>query len=331
MIMNEDENEWIDDFINMYFSYDAIDIHQGFALKDQYIPKKLYRYRPLSNGKEDRTFQEIASQTVCLSRANKLNDPFDCVGYCDIEKAVEILPQHRIDGFISVFDSYEETQRIPREELLRGLKGDNWFVNIQKLINKYCPEDWKPIIYDVFLGWKTMFETEAFNIGRIAKERMALCSFTESNTNMPMWNFYADEYRGVCIEYNMDLLPKGSAYRRMMFPVLYADDLFNVTKYTSISPRSAIHDLGVRIAIQKHTDWQYEKEWRIAADLEKCQEETEGRFDQTISFPFISAIYMGKEINDMHEKRLQAISQEMRIPLSKMALGLKGVEFTEKL
>ena len=116
-----------------------------------------------------------------------------------------------------------------------------------------------------------------------------------------------------------------------MFPIEYRDELFDMTEYASVNKKKIHPNLGLRIATIKHTDWQYEKEWRYAFDVEKCMVATNGLFDQKLIFPVVSAVYMGNEIEKAHEDELVKICYEKGIPLREMQLGFKGVVFTEKL
>lgn len=41
-----------------------------------------------------------------------------------------------------------------------------------------------------------------------AKANIGICSFSEVHNHGPMWAYYADEFRGICIAYNLPKLLK---------------------------------------------------------------------------------------------------------------------------
>ena len=328
--MKNRNQKWIGDFIDYYFSFDSESRKIALELKEKYIPEKLYRYRSFNPEKKDQTFKEITCQELFMAKATALNDPFDCVGFCDMEKAIEKLPNDRIDDIISTFDILESVKEIPRNELISAISGFRWLECIHRLMNKYCSDTDIKEMDKALLIIRITLENESYEIGRMAKDRTVICSFTETNTNMPMWNHYASEYKGICIEYCMANFSKGSPNRNCMFPVEYRDELFDMSEYASVYRKKIHPDLGLRIAICKHSDWQYEKEWRYAFDVEKCMDITNGLFDQKVIFPAVSAVYMGYNIDKVHEDKLAEICSERGIPLKKMQLGLNGVDFTNR-
>ncbi len=103
---------------------------------------------------------------------------------------------------------------------------------------------------------------EAFSILRFA-------CFTKRHDSNPMWAHYADNHRGVCLEFRfMRPPPEGSDAARLgvgflmdpafvgHYPVRYSNDFAQV---------AAINDIGSAIQIlhTKHPDWSYEQEVRF--------------------------------------------------------------------
>ena len=48
------------------------------------------------------------------------------------------------------------------------------------------------------------------------KERYRSACFSQDNDNAPMWAFYGDNHKGICIEYNFH---KDMNFRDSVFPV----------------------------------------------------------------------------------------------------------------
>lgn len=66
---------WKDDFLTLYTSAENGDHVKDLTLKREHLPKKLYRYRPLT--KPDNIKNEICNGIVFLAPPFMMNDPFD--------------------------------------------------------------------------------------------------------------------------------------------------------------------------------------------------------------------------------------------------------------
>lgn len=162
---------------------------------------------------------------------------------------------------------------------------------------------------------------------------------TEDKNSAPMWENYAGGYQGFCIEYDFSNLEKKS-FREIknlvyLSPVIYKDkkpylDMFpffkmSVEEYIFNEKLSYDHSLQVEINRQllyKHIDYAFEKEWRFAI-------KNENNFVQP--FPFVSAIYMGKDITENNIKHLKVIAKKLRVPLYKQKVNqlLNTLDFEE--
>ena len=159
--MDRNNQNWIHDFITLYFTKDKVSQRRAMDLKDRHIPKKLYRYRPFRVGEEQQTLDEIESQNIFMQYANKLNDPFDSAGFCDFEKALLKLPVDRIEKMISIFLSSQETKHIPRKKVIAALQCTNWIEGVQQLVKSDCSIETIQELNDAILEWKAEFIKES--------------------------------------------------------------------------------------------------------------------------------------------------------------------------
>ena len=93
---------------------------------------------------------------------------------------------------------------------------------------------------------------------------------------------------------------------------------FDIVKFLSCAAEEQIHhDLSWRnspeliadINMQfyyKNADYDYEKEWRFSI---------KNRNNSKRPFPFVSAIYAGKDIKPRNLQRLKKIAKKLRVPL----------------
>ncbi|MDR3602071.1 MAG: DUF2971 domain-containing protein [Desulfosporosinus sp.] len=80
-------------------------------------------------------------------------------------------------------------------------------------------------------------------------------SLSEDNSNILLWAHYADNHKGICIEFStMNLNSIFSTIKRMNYsstvPVIHRN-------------QRAVSELANDIFLNKTIDWSYEKEWRI--------------------------------------------------------------------
>lgn len=92
--------------------------------------------------------------------------------------------------------------------------------------------------------------------------------FSESEDSLLMWAHYANNHRGMCVEY--DLLEINRILRFTAIPVIYSGER---TCFNFFIPESIEQD-GLKLFIQsvtsKSPEWSYEKEWRIIRDQGAC-------------------------------------------------------------
>ena len=158
---------------------------------------------------------------------------------------------------------------------------------------------------------------------------------TENKASGPMWEHYADNYSGYCIEYDFSIwenLPfddiKNLIY---IFPVSYLEEKppFDVEPYFQLAVKSFYGEemptellLSIEIELnkqllRKHLDYDFEKEWRFTIK-HTC--------GQTLLFPFVSAIYLGKDITKENETRLFEIAAKLNVKVYKQKMSFFGNE-----
>jgi hypothetical protein len=91
--------------------------------------------------------------------------------------------------------------------------------------------------------------------------KFGLVSFSSAPDDLPLWAYYAGNFRGLCLEFDTEALTVGDFQGEDLVPVKYAR--------TALPPLS-LADLGLnqmqkavlaRIT-RKRSEWQHEKEWR---------------------------------------------------------------------
>jgi hypothetical protein len=127
------------------------------------------------------------------------------------------------------------------------------------------------------------------------REKVGICSFSDTFKNTAMWAHYSDQCSGICIGYRTDSLLDG------------LDDQYSLVRiqYVDSSPMLTSEDAkdGSRAARKllsfKNDGWQYEREWRLLSDKESLAR---------VSSPdCISSIRMGFNIEKRHQDAIKKL------------------------
>lgn len=325
-----------------------------------HVPQKLYKYRRCSR----KNFRALKEGCIYMPCADDFKDPFDYTLNFDLSKQTEELAR-----FFEL--NLDQIVFAGIQELLKKLRVRAYgftIKNVQFIRKNYFLEDGtcleekfeKEIISkgnfkDVSLYKKAkefiatykanngariyeMAENMAQSINEMSrqprKQSLVYCMAEDASCG-PMWENYADVYKGFCIEYDFSTWQnkpfneiKNLVY---LLPVIYLKEkpVFNMVPFFELATRQFVfgEEVGENIPLQielnkqllwKASDYDYEKEWRFAI-------KNEGNNYQ--SFPFVSAIYMGKDITDNNVKHLKVIARKLEIPLYKQKLNYYGNEY----
>lgn len=157
---------------------------------------------------------------------------------------------------------------------------------------------------DLFKCYSTEKSFNDIVLGRyeIYRSLFGLTSFSEENDNSLMWAHYADESRGVCVEYEVDVDNVN------LFPVTYTNTL------PSLSTSDIIFDSKnsmIKVLTTKSIDWSYEREWRLVhEEIDQFRNEKEGGL---VSIPFkITCIIFGHRIDNTLLEKFQCILDDLK-------------------
>lgn len=100
------------------------------------------------------------------------------------------------------------------------------------------------------------------------KATTGVSCLSESEKSLLMWAHYANNHRGICVEY--DLLKINSVLGFTAVPVIYSEGR---TCFDCFDPQIIEKDtqkLLIQSLTSKSPEWSYEKEWRIVRDQGAC-------------------------------------------------------------
>lgn len=173
---------------------------------------------------------------------------------------------------------------------------------------------------DVFEG--TMSEPGYYiqpDDNKVLGELVSLKCFSEDWRNLLMWAHYANKYFGICVEYDLTLLPDNDYVFSYLYPVLYKNNRRQISHFIKNSARelrafkaalllreypNSVDWMNNVTAwyLEKSKDWKYEKEWRIIVpffDRYAAEHSEDGRYEHNvyengvIPFDCATAVYLG--------------------------------------
>ena len=195
---------------------------------------------------------------------------------------------------------------------------------------------------DIFEGLSVNIEDITRNELSELHDLVFLKAFSESFNNLLMWGQYADNYSGICIEYDLRDMIEHKDYYWHLFPVCYRSKRFVGTVFSHYTIKSLkqyrkeptlddaefLRDV-IPLYLVKPEEWEYEKEWRIIVPKFYMDEEWEegGVIDnyefpylysinkRAIDFPYISKVYLGARIPNMQKEHIIEICKRDGIPV----------------
>lgn len=351
--MQVDKTEIQDYIVRMFENEDSLktdnDVSREFIRENvSRIPNgRLYKFRTCSNY----NFNSLKEQKIWASLAKDFRDPLDSQVKIDFNKSADSIQEWSETSMLKIAEEAfsREAAELNRayvlsdEETIRFCEacfdknGNPLLENIDEFIRKICDgEDINKIraYFDLLAqkgpGALEMIIEEQLskrfeNLQEVFRKTTKIFCLSETYENAALWENYADNYEGFCVEYcfdgwkDMDYSVARHVFN--LFPVFYLDengvditflvDGFMRTRFLQDDSWQrnyrAFSEMSMQI-LYKTQPYSYEREWRLVLGGEK---------DNLVSFPFASAIYAGKDIKERNLQRLRNIAKQLGIPLYK--------------
>jgi hypothetical protein len=266
-----------------------------FRLKEQHFPSAFFKYKAFN----DKTILSLETNTIWLAEISSLNDPFECSIQFDNDECLRVYYadkkfQRSFKKMFGIALSKKETTAIvksskPYQEYCRICRAKN------VIITKSSEQQLK----DIQLRFTEILEETNQNI--------KITCFTEHHDSLLMWAHYADQHKGICIEY--DFIGEDHL-RPFLQPIVYSDKIHKIGVFEELD-----FLLKIGSSLIKSVDWDYEDEWRLT--IFKQKEE----MPLSVHVPNPKAIYLGTrfEQNKQDDKRrLLELMTAKEIPVYRM-------------
>lgn len=211
---------------------------------------------------------------------------------------------------------------------------------------------------DIFEGLSCEIDENVIeNLGML-KDIAYLKSFTENKNDLLMWANYADEYKGMCVKYDLRDVKAEDPLLYHLFPVIYTDK-----RYTKANLRFSYQELKrlkydleecnvpysldflqdiMGLFVSKSECWKNEREWRLIVtylqmnlnyDEVGSDDETQMLYsikDRNVSFPYAKAIYLGPRMRKSVKDHLKEIGQKIGAEVYEVSLSKDTYDLEEK-
>lgn len=285
--------------------------------QDAPVPQFLYKYRLF----DEHTFDMLDNGYVYLCPAERLDDPSECKVDFSVQDFYDLhtnrLTFKGVEMILSYIKPYTTEENFLRlkEIVYRTLSADGLgqgpnlleaYFEMQGLV----PEDnLVPLINQLRNIPEKINEPQTrqqfiklFSLAHDARRDMGICSLSELKDCAEMWQNYADNSKGYCIEYDMHEYENLYA----LFPVVYDDFretnivinilfsfigemIFGISNGQIPADKSQF----IRMFLTKDLIWSYQKEWRLLGDA-----------NVKLSAPKLNAIYLGKNISKENKQQM---------------------------
>jgi len=293
-------------------------------------PKCLYKYRPF----DKYSFDMLENEYLYLCPAEKEDDETECMTTVDFERLVDLetnnLKRECVNQIIELIKPYssEETYENAKNKILAITRKDgtvpaNFMLDLSLELQEMAPE-YKEIVAQLvnwIVGIPEMLDKPEissqleplFLTAYNARKETGICSLAESKDIDYMWENYANNYSGYCIEYDLT----DYEFNVGVLPVIYQDERqtniimqlvgsFIGQMITGFSNGQIRADSShfIRLFLTKYKKWEYQKEWRLI-----------GKANDKMKAPKIKVIYLGKNINNINKQKMVEYVEKRKIDI----------------
>lgn len=206
-------------------------------------PTKLYKYRPFHVN----TLRAITEAEVYFAPPSTFNDPLDCDPTLDVDIGRVYLERLAYRMFLSRMDKEKAAQQINTMRYYSTELGDfNTDPEAESYLNR-------------------MLATEIKNEMDRELAECGVLSLSATWDSGLMWSHYADEHRGICIEYDTRDQPH-DRLKKVNYKAPRAIKASDLWRWKAKEDLEAKRRVIETYFYTKSHEWRYEREWRDVRD-----------------------------------------------------------------
>jgi hypothetical protein len=241
-------------------------------------PEYLYKYR----GCSENTFNIIKNNELYFAHPCDFNDPFDTKIVLDMSGQMEKCT----------------------EVVLKSIESDPKYAYLSK-------EDKLKVAILV----ASSFENPKFNkfSGKEFAEKVAssvsVCCFSDKKDNLVMWSHYADNHKGICLQFM-----NGRDIFKGAFKVNYESE------YPKVNFFDPLIDIIDSLLLTKSKHWEYEDEYRIILEQPKG--------NKAFAEDILIGIIFGCQMDAAQKEYVSKLVKSRKHPINLYQAKMKDFEFS---
>lgn len=155
------------------------------------------------------------------------------------------------------------------------------------------------------------------NVFQSLRETYGVTCFSEKDDSLLMWAHYANNNRGICVEY--DLRKINQELHFTPIPIVYSKKRVIFDKFNLMNSENDTIRILIKSITTKSDEWTYENEWRIIREKQTCENDwDESRKGALLEMISPSAIILGCATTKEFENDVKEYCINKKIDLYKM-------------
>lgn len=316
---------WKDEYLKLLDStiFSVENIENAQRIKIRNLPQKLYKYRAVNGFSLD----NLENNSVWLNSPYEYNDPYEFFEKNDIDSLLKTIEKKHFKELISYFLNEIDLPKNILDEA-KNLNEPLDFISkyIIRTSSNYSESEIDNIV-------DSLNKISTQRVEEILREKitftqntMKVCSFCESPEVLLMWSHYAESHKGICIEYAIERWHNNDIRRRLLFPVIYSNDIYDSTKHLEnyILNLEFNNLYPIISGTRKSLDWKYEKEWRLIFQI------GESFKSQNYLMDCQSKVYLGMKMSLEDKIKIIEICQRKNVEVFETQLDNKSMKLKFK-
>lgn len=329
--------KFIDAYFDFKYKYGLLAANKEFSKsKDEHLPNSLYKFCTpnLYN------YLNLLNGQVYLSNPRNFNDPFD--NYVCLEKEqyhklfllnrlkeLELIAEDSSPDCLSKEEYwrlfYSKTSDVESFKFSRGFSESYFLTLFEVCLNK--SESFRNIINKIRINSLKSLDSKIESIRNEDFKISCFSNFQDEDElleNTTMWSHYAENHKGFCIKFKIELEEKLN-YRNLklsLFPIKYTStvsklsiqELLKVKLENSkmVYSKSILKSV-FKSLITKSRFWSYEKEWRLIMSEHNYSD----FLNNTCDFFPIESVYLGCNIDSALRNNIILLAKKMNFKVFK--------------
>lgn len=278
--------------------YDSINFNDEnfIKTKNKTIPNSLFKYTSMKHVKSI-----LLDDLMYLPRVYELNDPYEGELLYDSEKIKKTYRKQNLEYLKS---------ELLKNDSFRAMDSETLDLILETIIDARAPNSIE-------------------QLKEYIEDGVSVLCFSKTNKINSLWAHYADNHRGICIEYNIQK-SNIQFIKDYCFKIEYVElsDATNEIKNYFVDNYVDLN-LMIKPLLKKSKDWSYEEEWRIILHDHFLSQNHNNYYSNKHYMRFIKpeAVYMGFEISDNDKKLVKDICKIRDIDLFKAKKDSNNYKF----